>query len=89
MRYVPRGFVDMRDLVGVPEISDHEAHRRQRAGEVWIRPRPARKGLVPLTDHEILSRINAGTFPEPQQLGPGRRYWLRAEILRWLADQQS
>lgn len=89
MRYVPAGFVDMRDLVGTLGITDQEAHRRQRTGEVWVRPRPARKGLVPLTMHDVLAAVNAGTFPAPVQIQPGQRLWRRTDVLRWLAEQNA
>lgn len=88
-RYVPRGYVDMRDLTGTPGVSAAEAKRRQDAGEVFTRERPPRPGLVPLTAHEVLTAVNEGTFPAPQQLGPGRRYWLRSDVLRWIAENVS
>lgn len=55
--------------------------------EIQILKLPAVMAKTGIRRSTIYSKVAAGEFPRPVELGPNSRGWVEAEITEWLASK--
>ena len=63
-------------------------HQNTSKSSERLLPRRELRNLVPVSDMTIWRWERDGQFPRHLSIN-GRNYWLRSEVLRWMAAQRS
>lgn len=77
------------DLTDAPEVTDTQAAINRALNKGPRRARPARKGLLGISEATLDRMLLRGTFPKPMRIGPRMVRWSRQVVCTWLDEQQS
>jgi predicted DNA-binding transcriptional regulator AlpA len=77
------------DLTDAPAVSEAEAIVNRASGRGAVRPRPARKGRLAISEPTFDRLVAKGDFPAPIRIGPRLVRWRGVDIRRWLDAQDA
>ena len=84
----PDGLLRVHDIIGRKEITEADARRNKMAGKRGTTPRPAIRGLIPMSASTWWLGLKDGRFPQPDVRGPKVLYW-RARTILELIDRMA
>lgn len=83
-------FMRTADIIGVKAVTPEQAEVNRTTGRGPTRPRPAKKGMVPVTYPTLWRWVRDGNFPAPVRLSPsGPPFWRASDILAWQKSRGS
>lgn len=84
-------FVDIKFLSSSPATSEkiHVYKSGENKGKTrTLKAKPARVGLLPVSQKTIWTWVREGKFPSPIRLN-GRTVWNLSNVKEWIAEQES
>lgn len=84
-------FKDIKDLTSSPAQPEkiHVYKSGLNKGKIRkLKAKPARVGMLPISEKTIWTWVREGKFPSPIRLN-GRTVWNLADVEAWIADQKS
>lgn len=75
------------DLTDAPEVTPAQAELNRIMRKGPRRPRPARKGLLGVSEATLDRMVVNGLFPRPVKLGPRMVRWPAHAVRDWLKRQ--
>lgn len=80
-------FLRLREIIGQRAITPEEAEANRKAGRRGRKPRPAVKGLVPISASAWWQGVKEGRYPKPIKLSEGVTVWRASDIRRLLNER--
>jgi predicted DNA-binding transcriptional regulator AlpA len=77
------------DLLGQEEVTGEQAAFNRAMSKGPVRPRPAIRGLLSISEASFDRLLRNGQFPAPLMLGPRLPRWPVHTVRQWLAGRTS